>query len=164
MDETIFDAATRRFSTEASRRGALRLFGGALIAGLIGGTGGRVADVAAYPSSCRRFILSGGKKRKKVIDVDDDLSVYLNGRRIFRDSDGVIGDGLDPLEPIKFRGRSGDKLRIVATDGEGPCRSLSSLWLHCKTGGDPVRLTRGVRETCKNDRPPRVFFDETFRI
>jgi len=164
MDNAVFDAAVRRCSTAGSRRAALRLIGGALAGGVVGAVGRNAPGVAAYPNSCRRFILSGGPNRKREIDVDDDLAVYVNDRRIFNDRDGVIGIGLEPIEPIGFRARVGDRIRIVARDGEGPCRSLSSLWLHCRDGGDGRRLTRGVRETCRPNRRPGVFFDETFRI
>lgn len=162
MNEARFDDAIRRWVMAGTRRGALRLLGGVVIGGLVGI--GRRGEAAAFPAGCRRFTLSGGKKRGKEIDVDDDLSVYVNGDRIFRDEDGVIGIDLEAIEPIKFRARVGDRLRIVATDGEGPCRSLSALWLHCKDGGEARRLTSGVAETCREGRPARTFFDETYRI
>lgn len=162
MEGSIFDMIARRFSAAVSRRGALRAIGGVAVGSL--GVAITGDEAAAYSSTCRRFILSGGKRRGKEIDVDDDLTVYVDGEAIFEDEDRKIGNNLVAIEPIKFKARVGDKLRIVATDGQGPCRSLSQLWLHCKEGGEPRRLTRGVAETCVEGRPADTFFDKTFRI
>jgi hypothetical protein len=136
--------------------------GGALVGACLTTVAYRPAT--AYDKTCERFLLSGSKNPKREIDVDDDLIVFLNGESIFRDRDRVIGINLVAIEPIRFRANVGDKLRIVAKDGEGPCRSLSPLWLHCREGGSPRRLTVGVAESCVDGRPPRKFFDETFKI
>jgi hypothetical protein len=162
MDETRLDDLARRLAGRANRRGAARGLGGLLAGGVLTALG--VGAASAYNDNCERFTLSAGKNPNKEIDVDDDLTVYLNGERIFRDNDGVIGIGLEPIEPITFRAEVGDRLRIVAKDGQGPCRSLSPLWLHCRDGGSPKRLTQGVKEDCKDGRPPRTFFDQTYRI
>jgi hypothetical protein len=162
MDEATMDGLARRLAGRTHRRSALRGVGGALAGGVLAAL--RLGPTRAYSDRCERFSLSAGKNPNKEIDVDDDLTVYLNGERIFRDNDGVIGIGLEPIEPIHFRAKVGDKLRVVAKDGQGPCRSLSPLWLHCRDGGSPKKLTNGVDEDCKDGRPPRTFFDETFRI
>jgi hypothetical protein len=161
MDRRRFDTLARAAARE-TRRDTLRLLGRALAGGVLA-TLGR-GQTRAYNDNCRRFTLSAGQNERKEIDVDDDLIVYLNDEKIFKDRDGVIGIGLEPIEPIKFKARVGDKLRIVAKDGQGPCFSLSPLWLHCRDGGSPKKLTKGVEEDCDPERPPKKFFDETFRI
>jgi hypothetical protein len=162
MDGSRFDELARTLVGRSTRRTTMKAAGGIVAGGIMTALG--FGKSRAYNDKCERFILSGGNKPTKVIDVDDDLAVYLNGERIFNDHDGIIGINLEPIDPIKFRAQVGDKLRIVAKDGEGPCRSLSALWLHCRDGGEPVRLTRGVEESCDPDRPPRKFFDDTFKI
>jgi hypothetical protein len=160
MDDTVFDRLARRVSGVSSRRAAVRLLAAAVGSGVAGF--GVARDAGAYPSDCERFVLSGGKNAGKEIDVDDDLTVFVNGKAVFRDNDGVIGIGLEAIEPIRFRAEVGDTLRIVAKDGQGPCHSLSPLWLHCRDGGQPRRLTQGVDEVC--DGKVRTFFDKKFRI
>ena len=162
MDEKTFDRLSRRIAALATRRGVLRAIPAVVGAGVLSLQPSR--KVAAFPNSCERFILSAGKNVTKEIDVDDDLSVFLNDKAIFRDNDGVIGIGLKAIEPIRFRARVGDTLRIVARDGEGPCHSLSPLWLHCRDGGEPRKLTNGVNAECGSNNSVGKFFDKKFRI
>jgi len=157
MDGRMFDSLTHAAAISRSRRHALRLLGGALVGGLVAAA--RPGSAQAYPSTCRRFVLSGGPSADDPISVDDDLTVRLNGERIFRDDDG----GASQIGPIPFRARAGDHLQIIAVDVNAPCRELGQVYLHCSTGGKARKLSDGVSFRC-NDKPPGVFFNKRYVI
>ncbi len=140
-----------------SRRQLGRLLGAASLSGLLAHMGYRDAGAG---DRCRKFVLSGGPATTEAIEVDDNLSVYVNGKKVF----GHRHDRAGAISPITFRGRTGDKLRLVARDVETPCYQLDPLYLTCASGGDARRLTRGVEQTCGRTRPAGVFFDETYKI
>ncbi len=65
------------------------------------------------------------------------------------------------FDPIEFRARPGDRLRVVATNAGG-CASITPLYLRCATGGEKRRLDDGFAEVC--DAPDGVFYDKVFKI
>jgi len=155
MDDVRFDALTRA-AAGRSRRGFFRLLGG----GVVAAVGLGMARGPASAESCSRWVLSGGRKKTEPIEVDDRIIIYLNG-------DLVYGDRTDRSEiypPFRFSARRGDRLRIVARDGQTPSYKMDPLYLHCARDGEPRRLSRRVAEVSGQTSPKGKFFDETFRI
>ena len=156
MDTDRFDDLTRSLAAPASRRRALKLFGGGALGAALGLLGR--GEARAYPNTCRRFVLSGGRRPDQGIYVDDDLEVRLNGVPILLDENALS----DTHPPITFRARAGNRLRIIATDAEPFCHHLDNLYLHCRTGGAPRRLSNEI-SGCP-DVAVGKFFDKTFTI
>ena len=155
MDTRTFDALARA-TAGLSRRRALGLLAAALAGALAA-----PRRVAALPTGCFYYVLSGGPALNDPIEIDDDLTVSLNGTPLLEDVDGVT----NILEPIVFQAAPGDELTVTARDAQGPCRKIGALWLHCAIGGDPVRLTTGQDDGCDPARPvPDVFFTQTWVI
>lgn len=121
-------------------------------------------DATAAPSddgACTQFILAGGPSPSDPIQVDDDLTVYLNDTPIFQDSDGVT----NIMPPFPFQAGEGDQLTVAARDAQACGRKIGALWLHCADGGDPRFLTGGQDDGCDPDRPvPENFYRESWRI
>ena len=110
---------------------------------------------------CRRWALSGGPEADDLIEVDDQIYVYLNGDKKYGDKDDTAG----PVAPVRFRANRGDRLRIIAKDVEAPCYQLKRLYIHCVRGrGQSRRLTSGVAEDCGNALPKGEFFNEVYTI
>lgn len=118
------------------------------------------APARAATSGSIPFSLSGGADPTDAVHVDDDLFVYLNGERIFKDDDRSA----DVHPPIDFTADIGDTLRIVADDSFGVCRGLSpDLSLHrLDTGG--VQYLGGFEPRCGGAGEGTEFYDETFVI
>jgi len=162
MDGSVFDRLTRLVATRAPRR---RVIASALTA--IGATrllaaGGAEAQTKVAgkkKNRCRKWILSGGRDPGRDNFVDDDVKVLVNGEVVFEDDDGEWG----AFGPLTISARKGDRLRIIAEDDQADCHRLEPLWLRCKRGGSPRRLSNGVPETCPGVAVG-VFFDETFTI
>ena len=72
----------------------------------------------------------------------------------------VHGEG----RPFIFAARSGDQLRIVATDVQAGAHELGALHLQCASGGDARKLSDGFPRTQQFPEPAGAFFDETFTI
>lgn len=125
------------------------------------GAEGPVAEAEAYDlRTCEQWLLAGGPAPSDPIEVDDDLTVYLNDRPIFEDADGTT----NIFSPLPFGASNGDQLTVVARD-QGSCRKISALWLHCTTGGEPRFLTGGFDDGCDPDRAaPENFYRESWRI
>ena len=156
MNDSAFDTWSRSAATRLSRRRALTFVGAAIVPGilaLLGRNGG-----AAFDRTCKKFILSGGPAASEPIEVDDNLFVYVNGKKVF--GDRLAG----ALPPVTFRARVGDKLKIVAEDVKPTYYQLDPLYLHCATGGEARRLTRGVAKTGPQNRAVGIFFKETYKI
>ena len=168
MDGARFDAVTRRLAAGSSRRGALRILGGAITATLVGGRIGETdaqEDEVESPreargARCRDFVLSGGPLATEPIEVDDNLFVYVNKELVF----GNRADRAGAVAPIAFGAKRGDKIKIVARDVVTPCRQLDPLYLHCATGGAPRRLFRGVAQDCDNENAAGVFVSKSYKI
>jgi hypothetical protein len=120
----------------------------------------KCVEVLSDECNCTEWILSGGEDPAAPISVDDDLRVDLNGDTIFNDQDNFA----DNHPPIAFPAAVGDELRVVATDKQQPCRSLSPLWLHCPASGLSRQLFAGRNDGCTGTAVPAVFVDETFIV
>jgi hypothetical protein len=108
---------------------------------------------------CGQYLLANASGA--CIDVDDDLTVYLNGNSIFTEND--IHQDCDG--PIPFTAAKGDQLRITAVDSFGVCHGLDAVTLSCADGSASQVLTGGVVRVC--DGAPAAtapFFDQTFTI
>ena len=168
MDDRMLAGVSRSLATGAPRRAALRLLAGGLAAAALGGT--RPRPARAYPATCTRFVLSGGRGITDPIHADDDLRVTVAGRAVLDDCDG--GANIHPS--VWFEGRRGDTLRVVARDAQAPSRGLSDLWLHCRenNGGSPVWVVQGRAKTTASKakwerwrrRSGGVFVDETHTL
>ena len=156
MNDSAFDGLTRSIGTHVSRRRVLTFVGGAIGGGILilfGWNG-----TAAHDRTCKKFILSSGPTSSEPIEIDDNLFVYVNGKKVFGDRLAGV------LPPITFRAKVGDKLKIVAEDVKPSYYQLDPLYLHCATGGDARRLTRGVARTGPQNRAAGIFFKETYKI
>jgi hypothetical protein len=120
----------------------------------------KCVEVLRDECDCEEWILSGGEDPAALIHVDDDLRVDLNGDTIFNDQDTFA----DQHPPIAFAAAVGDELRVVATDKQPPCRSLSPLWLHCPASGLSRQLFAGIDDGCAGNPVPDDFVDETFTV
>lgn len=165
MDSASFDTLARVTAADTSRRGALSsAFASALAALGIASLGAQAAGAKKKKKKkgCRQWILSGAPGASSPIprlQVDDDLTIFLNGQILFQDED----EGSSSVGPFLFAARKGDRLRFVAVDTAPDCHELSPLFLRCGCGGPPRKLSDGVPENCPNVAVGE-FFDETFRI
>ncbi|MGH2617746.1 MAG: hypothetical protein ACRDJC_21165 [Thermomicrobiales bacterium] len=160
MRRSSFDALTRLIVAEISRRGVLTTplaaFG---VASMLGAENAAAKKKRKKKKRLRQWILSGGPDPTEEIEVDDDLKVLRNGQIVFEDDNG----GDDSHDPIAFKARKGDRLKIVAFDAQANCHRLSPLYLHPESGGSPRKLSDDVPLTCPNVAVGE-FFHETFRI
>ena len=184
MKCAAFDGISREFGSVSTRRGFLRLLGGAAgVAAVSAVIPGEPADAKRKKTCkrpcnseercvrgkcvpinrqqvCRSWIVSGGPQVNTPIAVDDDLQITLNGNPILNNADKMAGN----IPPVTFTGNAGDSLGVVATDVYASCRSLSPLWLHCATSGQKRQLTPGQPDGCAPGRTPGVFFSQTFQV
>jgi len=92
--------------------------------------------------------------------VDDDITVYLNGEILFKDANVQT----DAFEPIHFQAKTGDLLRIVATDTAGTCHYLTPLKI-TKAGVDTPLVGTLIKQVCDNAAPSSTpYFDKTFTL
>ncbi len=186
MDPVTFDAIVRSLAGRTTRRRSLSLVAVAAAAGFGGpllrrgrpaggqevppatpvidtavGADAAPADAEPYDvRRCEQWLLSGGPSPDDPIQVDDDLTLYLNDQTIFEDADGTT----NIFAPFPFGARDGDQLTVVARD-QGSCRKIGALWLHCVEGGEPRFLTGGRDDGCDPDRAaPENFYRESWRI
>ncbi len=163
MDNASFDTLARLTAADTSRRGALRSAFASVLAGFGAAALLETREAAAKKKKkkkrLRRWLLSGGPDPTAEIEVDDDLKVLRNGQIVFEDDDG----GDDSHDPIAFKARKGDRLKIVAFDAQANCHRLSPLYLHPESGGAPRKLSDDIPLTCPNVAVG-TFFHETFRI
>jgi hypothetical protein len=164
MDNAAFAKLAQLAAAGTSRRGVVTSAFASVLAGL--GTGlfgaGKAGAKKKKKRGCRQWILSGPPDASSPIpriQVDDDLTIFLNGQILFQDED----EGSSSVGPFLFEARKGDRLRVVAVDTDPDCHELSPLFLRCGCGGPPRKLTDGVPETCPNDAVGE-FFNETFTI
>lgn len=166
MGGPSFHTIARRAATDASRRTALKSAVASALAGLgiaSRGPGEAGARKKKRKRGCRHWLLSGAPDSSSPIPrihIDDDLTIFLNGRILFQDDD----PGSSSVGPFLFEARRGDRLRVVAVDTDPDCHELSPLVLRCACGrGSPRTLSDGDPETCPNVAVGE-FFDETFTI
>ena len=124
-----------------------------------GATLGR-CPAPAEPVACTSWILSGGPDPTTRIQVDDDLTVAVNGTILLEDADSKASS----LTPLNFTAKVGDELGILAYDAIPSCRSLSSLWLHCATTGQKRKIFAGNSDGCASGRTAGRFVREFFII
>jgi len=92
--------------------------------------------------------------------VDDDVTVYLNGAILFKDANVQT----DAFAPISFQAKTGDLLRIVATDTAGTCHYLTPLKI-TKAGVDTPLAGTQIKQVCDNAAPSSTpYFDKTFTL
>ncbi|MFQ6057068.1 MAG: PEGA domain-containing protein, partial [Methanosarcinales archaeon] len=122
------------------------------------------------------YTLSGGLSSSTKLVVDNDITVYVNGKAVFVDNDrkwtgdsggcsgiliwrrcwpGAIYRG----DPITFQASPGDTIRIVATNPGRGYIQLSPLYLHAE--GQSTKLTNGVQ---RQSSDIYNFFDQSFTI
>jgi hypothetical protein len=166
MDGSSLDTLARRAAANPSRRGVLSSAAASALTGLAAaallGAEATRAKKRRKKQGCRRWILSGAPESSSSIprfQVDDDLTIFLNGQMLFQDED----PGSSSVGPFLFEARKGDRLRIVAVDTDPDCHELSPLFLRCACRGSSRKLSDGVPETCPNVAVGE-FFDETFTI
>jgi hypothetical protein len=109
--------------------------------------------------SCSSYVLAGGPSITDHIEVDDDLTVKLNGAPIFVDTDG----NYTVANPISFTAKPGDQLEVIATNVVAGGWGLSPLYLFCEDcGTSQVLDPAGVAFEYYHDSG--VFYDRTFTI
>jgi hypothetical protein len=92
--------------------------------------------------------------------VDDDVTVYLNGKIIFEDKNKAT----DAFQPLNFEAKSGDQLRIAATDSAGTCHYLTPLKISIGNFNMPLSGT-SIRQVCDYLAPSTTpFFDQTYTL
>jgi hypothetical protein len=179
MRATDFDGTTQDLGAVSTRRSVLRLVGGAVAVATVGAT--YCGPVSAkrkrgkkkpgktnpgqgqpqpQPVACTSWILSGGANPTTPIQVDDDLTLKVNGVTVFSDSDGMAR----PVSPVVFAAQVGDQLDVDASDVNPACRAISALWLHCATTGQKRQLSDGTDDGCAPGRTPGVFFGGAYRV
>lgn len=99
-------------------------------------------DGGQNPQICTQWLISGGPNQSDRLAADDDLSIF----NLSKGGQGILfGDNnrlASTYAPVPFDATVGDKLKIVAFDGGG-CRSVSPLWLHCRSTGQKRLLYPG---------------------
>ncbi len=128
--------------------------------------GPAVPSTGSLTPTLGSYVLSGGPDPNTFIRVDDDLSVFVDGRAVFVDNDGANTDDSKTWKgsPIGFSALPNSKLRITASDNGSPIGgyNLGTLYLHTPEG-KPHLLTAGVAPK-KSTGSAMVFFDETYDL
>jgi len=106
------------------------------------------------------FVISGGTSSTQPINVDDDLTVYVNGSIQFQDWQTSKHE----VNPISLALVHGDTLRIVARDTEGGHIELSPIYLRNKTTGELIQIHPGVQRQSCGSYCNKVFVDKTYTL
>jgi hypothetical protein len=187
MKARAFDGISRELGDVSTRRGFLRLLGGATAVGAVAAVGlgesasakrkkkkckptcnseercvkGKCVPIdRPQPATCTSWIISGGPNRTDQILVDDDLRITVNGAPVLNDPDGKAS----LLQPVPFTAQVGDSLAVTARDAVPSCRSLSPLWLHCATTGQKRQLFAGNSDGCAPGRTAGDFLNQVYTI
>lgn len=116
-----------------------------------------IADVLPLrPYTLQGLVDRGvGQPSGAPFEVDDDLTVYVNGEVVFEDVDHVT----TTIDPISFGAQRGDAVRIVATD-----------WNYCDAVLPPLELSQGALfvqvvevEFCASTCASSPCFDPTYQ-
>lgn len=129
----------------------------------------------AFPSSCKRFVLTAGPNRNdKFQHIDDDVLIELipsdGGRStvlLKDDNDEPNGNSGLHLSVAPFTAKVGDKIHVVARNEEVVGCELDEIWLWCIEGkGGNIKLADAYTpEDCRaNANQVGIFLDETYRI
>lgn len=109
------------------------------------------------PGGPRGYYLSGGPNPTDQLHIDDELSLCLNGVRIF------CGEGLS-LAPVFFNATPGDNLRVLGFDNGG-CRGVGELWIHDVYGEGKLKLADAYNGGCFPGQPAGgLFYDRAFTV
>ncbi len=101
-----------------------------------------------------QYVLSGGPTEYDYFQVDDDVTLHLNGVVVFADDN----DTKDTLPPLKFEAKAGDVLHVTAVDQNSCDAMLDPLVLHWGTG-QSQDLNAGV---CFSACPDHSCYDGTY--
>jgi len=92
--------------------------------------------------------------------VDDDVTIYLNDQVLFQD----INIATDAFPPLKFQAKTGDTLRIVATDSAGTCHYLTPLKINKGGFNMPLKGTSKL-QVCDYLAPSsKPYLDQTYTL
>lgn len=130
---------------------------------------------SAFPSTCKRFVLTAGPDRNdRFQHIDDDVLIELipsdGGKAtvlLKDDNDEPNGNGGLHLSVAPFTAKVGDKIHVVARNEEVVGCELDEIWLWCIEGkGGKIKLADAYTpEDCRaNASKVGVFLDETYRI
>lgn len=115
------------------------------------------------------YVISGGPSIYDYWDVDDDVTIYVNGVPVFTDTNHTS----DSQAPVQFEASIGDIIEIVATDQNYSKKQLDPLTLHwgstdMQSLNDAICEASDPDETCYTGEYsgpwPNIFYDETFTI
>lgn len=106
-----------------------------------------------------RYVLAGSSDGTGLLNVDDDLDVYVNGELVYTDGSRLSGS----RAPIVLDVEKGDTIRLVVRDTYGHCSGLGAVWL--VRGGQSTMLTQGFNEGCGHPGGNQgIKFDQTFTV
>jgi hypothetical protein len=125
-------------------------------------TGCDHAPTPCVPTDDVEYIISGGPEPDAGIYVDDILEVFGEVFPIAQVGQG--GGCCQAAAPIRFRGNTGEEIRVVARDGNN-CYSLRALYLQKADGTCLTQLSDDiVGPNCGSEPPEQTFFDQTFDL
>ena len=118
----------------------------------------------ALVRDCDEVIIfdGSGGDGSEAVDVDDDITVDVEGDRRFTDTDG-FAQALSPFSigPVSF----GESIQIVAYNGQfaGPV-GLDPLYVRCSriNGGSGSAILDAVGVPSGGDEEVGIFYDETY--
>lgn len=120
------------------------------------------APTACVTSNDVEYIISGGPEPDAGIYVDDILEVFRDEELSPFVQVGQGGGCCQAAAPIRFRGNTGEEIRVVARDGND-CYSLRALYLQKADGSCLTQLSGDIfGPDCGNEPPEQTFFDQTF--
>ena len=122
--------------------------------------------VAARSASARVSALAAGAEEEEWVlngnggsfGIDDDLELKVNGKSVFKDTDGVT----TYFDAIPIRAKVGDTLEVLATDTFGICSTVEPIYVRRTKTGTNLKLTPGYKGPCDDSAHGLVFFDETY--
>ncbi|HCU35925.1 MAG TPA: hypothetical protein DGT21_10875 [Armatimonadetes bacterium] len=107
------------------------------------------------------YWLSGSDSAISAIQVDDNLDVFRNGKKIVDTGTGLSG----AKGPFQIGASPGDVLRFEVRDTYGHCASMGAVYLLSAGGGQSTLATAGFNDGCGHGGGNRgVVFTDTFTI
>lgn len=107
------------------------------------------------------YWLSGSDSAISAIQVDDNLDVFRNGKKIVDTGTGLSG----AKGPFQIGASPGDVLRFEVRDTYGHCASMGAVYLLSAGGGQSTLATAGFNDGCGHGAGNRgVVFTDTFTI
>jgi hypothetical protein len=109
------------------------------------------------------YVLSGGPSPDTPIQVDDFLRVYLKGAPLADHCCCCVKPD-SPAPPVRFRGSTGDLLRVEAEDGNN-CYSVGPIYLQRADGACGRELTARIAgPNCGSEPPRQLFFAHDYLL